>query len=110
MQLDREWVFVLELEVIIDEDSSGKVGRKELKNYYKIVNAVGEDLELPKGMSDSKLISKLRERKADLLTCDKEAYTHFYDYGVKTVEITEFTNEARAIQICYIIKIIKTEN
>ncbi len=95
--------------VVVDKDILGWANdqRDELSEQYYFVQEVGKDEEIPQRKTDAEIASYCKRENCDLLTADKSAYIHFFDAGVKTVQIEKYGWYNKGDRPIYLIRIIK---
>lgn len=94
--------------VVIDKDilGWGNEHEEELLKQYGEVLKVGIDAELPQRSFDDKVASYCKYNNCDLLTGDQKAYSHYFDAGIKTIQITRYAWYKEGDRPIYLIKII----
>lgn len=94
--------------VIIDHDilGWGNEEQKELSKQYRRILKVGQDPELPQRSFDDKVASYCKDNNCDLLTADRTAYTHYFDAGIKTIQMTKYAWWKEGDRPVYLIRII----
>ena len=77
----------------------------QIRRDYSDIHRVGKLGVLADDSPDSELASFCLERGCDLMTCDKEAYTHMLaKRGVRSVQIYEYDKNKESDQQIYVIK------
>ena len=78
--------------VIIDHDilGWGNDHREELLKEYRHVTSVGSEPGLERRKGDDKVALHCKENNCDLLTGDRTAYEHYFDVGVKRIQISRY--------------------
>lgn len=94
--------------VVIDKDilGWGKEHEEELLKQYEKVLKVGIHPELPQRSFDDKVASYCKNNNCDLLTGDQKAYSHYFDVGIRTIQITRYAWYKEGDRPVYLIKII----
>ncbi len=93
--------------VLIDYQLAGwsTDNESQIRKDYSDIHRVGKPDVLAADSSDSELASFCLERGCDLMTCDKEAYTHMLKKrGVRSVQIYEYGTNKKSGPPIYIIK------
>lgn len=78
--------------VLVDHDILGWGNQRsaELLKQYEKVLKVGSELGLERRKPDTIIASYCKENDCDLLTGDVRAYQHFFDVGVKAVQVSRY--------------------
>ncbi len=94
--------------VVIDHDilGWGEEQEQELAKLYTKILKVGIDAELPQRSFDVKVASYCKNHDCDLLTGDKTAYMHYFDAGIKTIQMTRYAWYQDGDRPVYLIKIV----
>ena len=95
--------------VVVDKDILGwaEDNEKEISNEFKEIFRVGEDPRLPQRSFDSSIASFCKANNCDLLTADKNAYTHYFEAGIKTIQISKYAWYKEGDRPIYLIKIVE---
>ena len=94
--------------VVVDKDALGwgRKHRDELSKHYSTILEVGNHPDLPQRKLDKEVASYCENNECDLLTHDRTAYDHYFEAGMKTVQITEYGWDEKADKRVYLIKVI----
>ncbi|MBM3898294.1 MAG: hypothetical protein FJ358_07230 [Thaumarchaeota archaeon] len=94
--------------VVIDKDLTGwgRNNQEKLKRDYSSIEEVGVMPSLPQRTSDASLGLYCKEHSCDLLTSDKEAYSYFFDAGIRAVQISRYSWYEEGDKPVYLIKIV----
>ena len=95
--------------VVVDKDILGWAAdhEKEILNGYKEIIMVGKDPRLPQSSFDASIASFCKSSNCDFLTADKNAYTHYFEAKIKTIQVSRFTFYKEGNRPIYLIKIVK---
>lgn len=93
--------------VVIDKNILGwgnQHSEELLRKYEKIIN-VGGDV-LPQRSVDKEIAAYCKKHDCDLFTADSTAYIHYFEAGIKTVQISQYDWIKKGDNPVYLIKII----
>lgn len=94
--------------VIIDHDvlGWGNSHQQELLKQYDQILKVGIGPELPQRSFDGEVASFCKKNNCHLLTADKNAYIHYFEAGINTIQMTRYAWWTEGDRPVYLIKII----
>ena len=93
---------------VIDHDILGWGDEQaaSLSKQYGGILKVGLHPDLPQRSFDDKLALYCRNNNCDMLTADKEAYTHYFEAGIKALKITKYDWWKKGDRPIYLIEIV----
>ena len=93
---------------MIDKDllGWGDDYEEELSKKYEKIVKVGNSLDLPQRSADNQIASYCKDNNCEFLTADQTAYTHYFDVGIKTIQIKRYGWDKRGDKAVYLIKIV----
>lgn len=92
--------------VVIDHDilGWGKSKKDELLKKYQDIEMVGSK-KIPRRQPDDIIARFCKEHEYDLLTGDGLAYTHYFNAGIKQVQISTYEWYENGDKPIYLVKI-----
>ncbi|HZW85282.1 MAG TPA: hypothetical protein VFE91_05210 [Nitrososphaerales archaeon] len=94
--------------VVIDHDilGWGDENAKQLLMKYDDMLQVGKHPDLPQRAFDDKVAAYCNTNGCDLMTGDAKSFTHFYEAGIKSVNIARYGWWIKGDRPIYLVKII----
>ncbi len=93
---------------VIDKDilGWGDDHAREIVARYNEKLEVGKHSDLPQRSFDSDVARYCKANDCVLFTGDQRAYTHFFEAGIKTIQVSQYDWYQQADKPVYLIKII----
>jgi hypothetical protein len=93
--------------IVLDHDilGWGNEHAKELLEKYESIIQVGKHADLPQRAFDDKVAAYCNLNHCDLMTGDAKSYTHFFEAGIKSVNVTKYAWWTKGDRPIYLVKI-----
>ncbi len=94
---------------VIDKDilGWGVNHAKEIETQYGKIIEVGKDQDLKQRTTDAGIAEYCKANDCVLFTGDQKAHTHFFEAGIKTIQVSQYDWYQPADKPVYLIKIIE---
>ncbi len=93
--------------LVIDHDvlGWGDDHTNELLEKYKSIMQVGKHDDLSQRAFDEKVAGYCKSNDCDLMTGDAKSYTHFFEVGIKSVNVSKYSWWPEGDRPIYLVKI-----
>lgn len=85
----------------------GNEHTEELSRKYKGIMQVGKHVDLPQRSFDDKVATYCKMNDCDLMTGDAKCYTHFFEAGIKAVQVSKHSWWTKGDRPIYLVQIVE---